>query len=121
MTLPVMSHGDLKKEHFLKYNSNIVICDWEHAKYSVGPVDEAKLTFNIYYKDPDIKKPIRFLLNIIPNVEIFKQAIVWFINQIIIYSIYESTQGDYQSIRKWGDYLDKFIILLNRLRKYKTI
>lgn len=121
MTLPVMSHGDLKKEHFLQDQSNIVVCDWEHAKYCVGPIDEAKFTFNTFYKELDVKKTIRFMINIIPNMMMFKQAVVWFANQVIIYSIYETTQGNYVAIRKYSEYLDKFIILLNRLRKYKTI
>lgn len=121
MTLPVMSHGDLKKEHFLQDQSKIVVCDWEHARYCVGPIDEAKFVFNTFYKNPNVKEAIRFMADIIPDIATFKQAVVWFTNQVIIYSIYETTQGNYVSIIKYSEYLDKFISLLNRLWEYKAI
>ncbi len=109
--LPKFSHGDIKENHFLKDDTHILLCDWEHAKYCVGPLDEAKATFNLFYnQDKNIHNALKFLFKLVShNVVQFKQAIVWFVLQVIADSVYKSTQGDSKAISRASSYLDSLI------------
>jgi len=120
--LPTLAHGDLKEGHFLKSGHNILLCDWEHAKYCVGPLDEAKITFNIFHKDENAENALKYLSKLLPNdYFMLQQAIVWFVGQVISVSIYWYTQGDQHSVIKGSRYLENLILRLEILSENKSI
>jgi hypothetical protein len=78
-TMPVFAHGTLKAEHVLLSHRGFKLCDFDHAGFFCGPVDEAHWIwdYHLQWRGAHPGAMLKFLANEIDNEEQFHLAVCW--------------------------------------------